>query len=96
MDLVSGAKRLIVAMQHTAKGKSKIVRKCDLPLTSQRPVEMVVTDLAVITLRTQPQPCWKQLLVFRCRMYRGATCGFILDAIAMGVASVEFFDRRPA
>ena len=48
MDLVSGAKRVIVAMQHTAKGKSKIVKKCDLPLTSQRPVEMVVTDLAVI------------------------------------------------
>src|SRR6478609_9092748 len=51
MDLVSGAKRVIVAMQHTAKGKSKIVRKCDLPLTSQRPVEMVVTDLAVISFK---------------------------------------------
>jgi acetate CoA/acetoacetate CoA-transferase beta subunit len=72
MDLVSGAKRVIVAMQHTAKGKSKIVRKCDLPLTSQRPVEMVVTDLAVITFKNATQPCWKQLLVFRCRMYRGA------------------------
>ena len=51
MDLVSGAKRVIVAMQHTAKGKSKIVKKCDLPLTSQRPVEMVVTDLAVIIFK---------------------------------------------
>jgi acetate CoA/acetoacetate CoA-transferase beta subunit len=51
MDLVSGAKRVIVAMQHSAKGKSKIVKKCDLPLTSQRPVEMVVTDLAVIIFR---------------------------------------------
>jgi acetate CoA/acetoacetate CoA-transferase beta subunit len=48
MDLVSGAKRVVVAMQHTAKGKSKVVRQCDLPLTSQRAVEMVVTDLAVI------------------------------------------------
>jgi acetate CoA/acetoacetate CoA-transferase beta subunit len=51
MDLVSGAKRVIVAMQHSAKGKSKIVKKCDLPLTSQRPVEMVVTDLAVIIFK---------------------------------------------
>jgi acetate CoA/acetoacetate CoA-transferase beta subunit len=48
MDLVSSAKRVIVAMQHAAKGKSKIVRKCGLPLTSERPVDLVVTDMAVI------------------------------------------------
>src|SRR5246500_523683 len=48
MDLVSGAKRVIVAMQHAAKGQSKIVAKCNLPLTSTRPVSLVVTDLAVI------------------------------------------------
>ena len=48
MDLVSGARRVIVAMQHTAKGKSKIVRKCGLPLTSERPVDLVVTDMAVM------------------------------------------------
>ncbi|RZN32532.1 3-oxoacid CoA-transferase subunit B [Bradyrhizobium sp. Leo121] len=48
MDLVTGAKRVIVAMQHAAKGKSKIVRQCTLPLTSSRTVDLVVTDIAVI------------------------------------------------
>src|SRR4029077_7676112 len=48
MDLVTGAKRVIIAMQHTAKGKHKVVKKCGLPLTSIRPVDLVVSELGVI------------------------------------------------
>lgn len=48
MDLVTGAARVVVAMQHAAKGESKIVPVCSLPLTAQRRVSLIVTDLAVI------------------------------------------------
>jgi acetate CoA/acetoacetate CoA-transferase beta subunit len=49
MDLVTGAKRVIVAMQHTAKGASKLVKQCGLPITSSRTVDLLVTELAVVS-----------------------------------------------
>jgi 3-oxoacid CoA-transferase subunit B len=55
MDLVAGVKKVVVVMEHVAKGKdgsesAKLLKACDLPLTGTAVVDMVITDLGVFTI----------------------------------------------
>jgi 3-oxoacid CoA-transferase subunit B len=50
MDLVAGVRRVVVVMEHCAKGKPKLLHKCTLPLTGTAVVDLVITDLAVFEI----------------------------------------------
>jgi len=56
MDLVSGVKRVVVLMEHSAKGEAKLLKECTLPLTGRRVVDLVITDLAVFEIARRGEP----------------------------------------
>ena len=56
MDLVAGVKRVVVVMEHEARGEPKLLKTCTLPLTGRRVADMVITDLGVFTLERRGEP----------------------------------------
>ena len=56
MDLVAGVKRVVILMEHTAKGEPKLLKKCTLPLTGKGVVSKIITDLAIFEVRKGEKP----------------------------------------
>ncbi len=81
MDLVAGVRRVVVLMEHTAKGAAKIVKECTLPLTGQRCIDMIITELCVLEMD---------------RSAGGGQGRFVLKEIAPGVSVDEVKSKTEA
>src|SRR5262249_18433045 len=86
MDLVAGVNKVVVAMEHCSKdGKSKLVPKCTLPLTGQRCVDMIITDLAVFELDREKG-------LFR---LTEVAPGVSVDEVKSKTSAKALYDREP-
>ena len=84
MDLVASAKNIIVAMQHTDKyGKSKLLPKCDLPITGLRCVKKIVSDLGVFNITPQGFECIEHAPGVSLDEIRAKTAGRLIFADAV-------------
>ncbi|HEX2839134.1 MAG TPA: CoA-transferase, partial [Phycisphaerales bacterium] len=86
MDLVAGVKRVIVTMEHTAKGTAKIKKKCDLPLTGQKCIDMVITDLCVLEMDRKR----------RRFVLKEVAPGVTVDEVKKATEAEIIVDREPA
>lgn len=84
MDLVAGAKRVVIAMEHTTRdGGHKILERCTLPLTGPKVVNLIVTDMAVIEVTD------------RGLVLREVAADTTIDAVRRATAADLIVDREP-
>lgn len=83
MDLLSGAKKVIVAMEHTVKGAPKLLRKCTLPLTAVNAVDLIITEMGVIEVTPEGFVLIEQNPDYTLDEIKGATAAPLIISTAL-------------